>query len=262
MDLHPVYGPSLPEAGWVPAPSYLLRRRRILALLEDQKPGRYLEVGCGAGALLYDLQARGFECHALETSPDALALAHRLHAEHPQVQISDREQPDWPRAFDYLAAFEVLEHIKDDCAALEKWKGWLKPGGKLLLSVPAHKRKWNASDVWAGHYRRYERGQLLELLQHTGFEILHQESYGFPLANLIEPIRARHHGRQLAARSSDGGKQARSHQSGINRSLEARLYPLQSSWFGVLAMRCAFGLQRLSLRSDLGTGYLVFARLP
>lgn len=262
MDLHPLYGPSLPEAGWVPAPSYLLRRQRILALMADQLPGRYLEIGCGAGALLYDLHARGFECQAFETSANALALARRLHAERPEIKINDQEQPDWKQSFDYLAAFEVLEHIEDDSAALQAWKSWLKPDGKLLLSVPAHQRKWSASDVWAGHYRRYERTALQALLRNAGFEILRHESYGFPLANLIEPIRARHHRRQLAAQTAaDGDQRARSHQSGVSRSLEARLYPLQSSWLGMFAMRCAFVLQGLTLNTDLGTGYLVLARL-
>lgn len=268
MDLHPVYGPSLPEAGWVPAPRYLLRRNRILALLRGCPPGPYLEIGCGPGALLFDLRQKGFQCQALETSSAARKLARELHSGHPEVEIFDREQPDWTGRFEYLAAFEVLEHIEDDRKALESWIPWLKPGGVLLLSVPAHQRKWNATDVWAGHFRRYERAQLCSLLHAAGFEVLRCESYGFPLANLIEPIRARHHARQLRAAAGEEGReeralnQQRTEQSGVSRSLEARLYPLQSSRLGVWAMRAAFGLQRLFLSRDLGTGYLVLARLP
>ena len=266
MNLHPVYGPSLPEAGWVPAPRYLLRRNRILALLQGQPPGLYLEIGCGPGALMFDLCRRGFECQALETSPTALRLARELHASDPEVAIFEQEQADWQGHFDYLGAFEVLEHIDDDRSALESWKAWLKPGGMLLLSVPAHQHKWNATDEWAGHFRRYGQAQLRSLLGAAGFEVLRFESYGVPLANLIEPIRARHHARQLQAKAGpegDAGQveiQERTEQSGVSRSLEARLYPLQRSLPGVLAMRTAFGLQRLFLSSDRGVGYLVLAR--
>ena len=263
MNVHAVYGPSLPEAGWVPAPSYLLRRRRILAWLKDLPPGRYLEVGCGPGALVYELRARGFDCKALETSPEALEMARQLPG---NIEISRQEESDWVGTFDYLAAFEVLEHIENDRGTLDQWKRWLRPGGRLLISVPAHQRKWNASDVWAGHYRRYEREQLRALLVAAGFEIHRFESYGFPLANLIEPIRARYHARQLTGQptadgDSVGAKHERSRQSGVSRSLETRLYPLQESVIGVLAMRAAFALQRLFIGTDLGTGYLVLAKL-
>ena len=52
MEIHPVYGISFPERGWVPAPRYLLRRDRVLRLLARLPVGRLLEIGCGSGALL------------------------------------------------------------------------------------------------------------------------------------------------------------------------------------------------------------------
>jgi 2-polyprenyl-3-methyl-5-hydroxy-6-metoxy-1,4-benzoquinol methylase len=62
-----------------------------------------------------------------------------------------------PASFDYLFAFEVLEHIADDLSALREWTGFLKPGGRLLVSVPAHARKYGKADEIVGHVRRYER---------------------------------------------------------------------------------------------------------
>jgi hypothetical protein len=104
------------------------------------------------------------------------------------------------------------------------------------------------------------------LIAAAGFEVLRLESYGFPLANLIEPIRARYHARKLSEQPAGGcdgneAKHERSRQSGVARNLETRLYPLQRSGVGILAMRAAFGLQRLFTGTDLGTGYLVLARM-
>src|SRR3546814_16370989 len=98
-------------------------------------------------------------------------------------------------------AFEVLEHIEDDHAALRQWLGWLKPGGILLMSVPAHPSQWNEADVWAGHFRRYRKRELLGLVEENGLVLEHVECMGFPLANITERMQARGIEREL----KDGG---------------------------------------------------------
>jgi SAM-dependent methyltransferase len=256
MERHPLFGLSAPELGWVPAPRYALRRARLLALAERLPRGRLLEVGPGAGALLSDLAALGFACEALETSEDALRLARELN---PGARLARAPGPDWNGAFDVLVACEVLEHIADDRAALEEWRGWLRAGGHLILSVPAHARRWSATDVWAGHFRRYEKEDLRRLFEDAGFEVVELECYGFPLSNWIEPLRAGSHRRALSRRAAQGMQEATA-QSGIERGLEARLWPLQASAPGRLLFRAAFGLQKAFRHRDLGTGYLVLAR--
>lgn len=262
LNYHPFYGISAPEIGWVPAPRYSLRRQRALRLLEPLPCGRLLEIGCGSGALLYDLSRLGFTCDALETSTAAIEVAHYVNNARQGVRIYRHVQVDWYGAFDYVAAFEVLEHIEDDLGALRQWSKWLKHGGHLLLSVPAHPKRWNATDVWAGHFRRYEREGFKDILRKTGFLISHMECYGFPLANIIEPIRALHHAKQLRSRSYNGTSQERrvgSDLSGINRSLEMKLYPLQVCRLGVRIMKFFCFLQDVFAGTDLGNGYLVLA---
>lgn len=264
MEYHPFFGLCALERGWAPAPRYLLRRQRVLELLADQARGALLEVGCGAGALLHDLTRAGFACTALETSPAALTLARDLNGDCPGTDFQARPLPAWQGAFDLLVALEVLEHIEDDGATLARWRGWLKPDGLLLLSVPAHPRRWNATDVWAGHVRRYQRDGLQRLLVEAGFFVVHLECYGFPLANILEPIRARYHARLLRGRASLADlkreRKADSSRSGIDRSLEARLFPLLTGWGGRTIMRLAFSLQGAFSRTDWGNGYLVLAR--
>lgn len=261
MEYHSLYGPSLPETGWVPAPSYLLRRQRIFKMITDKAPGRLLEIGCGAATLIHELGQQGFSCTALETSPAALAIARTIN---PTVDFHETPQPDWTAAFDYLMALEVLEHIEDDRGALRDWHTWLKPGGTILISVPAHMSKWTVSDNWAGHVRRYEKSALCSLLNEAGFVIEHFESYGFPLANMIAPLRARMHRRQLAERNSahHDDREQNNAMSGVSRSSESRLYPLLKSLPGTTLMRMAFQTQAIFSRWDFGNGYVLAAVKP
>ncbi|MBN2105973.1 MAG: class I SAM-dependent methyltransferase [Deltaproteobacteria bacterium] len=255
MHIHPVYGISAPERGWVPAPRYLLRRDRVLRLLAGLPAGRLLEIGCGSGALLYDMARSGFHVSGLEQSAEARDLALYINRETRGLQIFETPEKDWGSAFDHVLSFEVLEHIEDDAAALQQWHSWLKPGGHLLLSVPAHRSRWSASDEWAGHCRRYERQGLLDLLRDCGFSPQVVQCYGFPLSNLIDPFRAIYHGRRLR-RSVMRDRADCSLRSGIERSLETKLYPLEASLPGTLCMQFFFALQKLFLNTSLGTGFI------
>lgn len=263
-EFHPLFGVSLPQFGWVPAPRYLLRRDRILRMLQSLPAGQLLEVGCGVGALIEDLTRAGHSCQAIETSAEALRLANIVHRSNPNVRIHTGPSADWRESFDYVLSFEVLEHIEDDRAALAQWAEWLKGGGYLLISVPAHHRRWNATDVWAGHFRRYERDELEQLLRLTGLTPIAIECYGFPLANAIEPIRSRMHHRALRheRHGSNNPQDHASHtrRSGTQRGLESRLYPLQSSFIGIVLMRLSFALQSIFVRTELGTGYIALAQ--
>ncbi|HEX3528546.1 MAG TPA: methyltransferase domain-containing protein [Thermoanaerobaculia bacterium] len=254
---HPLFGLAAPELGWVPAPRYALRRARLLALAANLDRGRLLEIGPGAGALLADFAGLGFTCDAVESSADAFRLASRLNTS-PAVHLRSDPDPAWAETFDVLVACEVLEHIEDDRAALAQWRAWLRPGGHLILSVPAHARRWSATDVWAGHFRRYEKAALRQLLETSGFAVEELECYGFPLSNLVEPFRAWSHARALRRRE-EAGKATATAQSGVERGLEARLWPLQAGLPGRLLFRAAFRLQTIFRNRDLGTGYLVLA---
>lgn len=271
MERHPVYGLAVPEKGWVPALRYALRRDRVLQLAAglppapDRRALRALEIGCGAGALLPDLAALGFACDAMETSESAFELATYVNRDLPQVQLHRSPQPDWKERFDLLLAFEVLEHIEDDAGTLAQWRSWIRPGGRMLLSVPARMARWSPSDVWAGHFRRYERQGLLDLLRRSGFEVEHHECYGFPVSNLTEWVRGWVHGRDLrrTANRADRDKEAlaaNTARSGTQRGIESRLYPLQASALGAFAFRAACRVQERFLDREAGTGYLVLAR--
>jgi len=258
---HPAFGPALPADGWVPAPRYLLRRARILRLLEDVPPGQLLDVGCGPGTLLAELAQRGFDCTGLETSPAALAMAAKLHGTDGAVTMTHAPGPDWAGRFDTLCAFEVLEHIEDDRAALSEWLDWLAPGGMVLLSMPAHPESWNSYDAYVGHYRRYTRPDMVALAEACGLEVVALECYGYPLANIMEKVRVRVYARK-ARESADASMDAATGQSGTNRAIESKAWPLLAHGPGRWAMSAAIAAQRPFVGRDLGNGYLMKARRP
>ena len=156
-------------------------------------------------------------------------------------------EPD--EVFDVVGAFEVLEHIEGDGAALEAWRRWLAPGGRLMLSVPSHQDRFGPADVAVGHYRRYERDDLQRMLRSLGFDEVTVLSYGFPLGHVLEWARNR-----LLAPDTDISLSERTARSG------RMLQPASRAWVTELAT-APFRWMQLPVRlTDIGTGYVVTAR--
>lgn len=255
---HRHFGRAVPELGWVPPPRYLLRRDLVLRTMRALPTGRILEVGCGAGALLEDLSRLGFQCDALETSPQALPIAREILKPWPTAHLHEQPGSDWTGRFGAILSFDVLEHIADDHAALAQWVSWLRPDGLVIMSVPAHMSRWAPDDEWAGHFRRYERADIVRLFDAVGLRVVRLQNYGFPLGNLVGLFRRSVHAAELQAGPTEIGE--RTARSGVERSTELRVWPIVSSLPGVLAMTAGMVLQRLFLSGELGDGYLIVGR--
>lgn len=263
MNISKVLGPAAPDLGWVPAPRYLLRRNRIHQFLKDLPNGHLLEIGPGAGALLVEFTKKGFECEALERSPEALKLLKEFTEKFDTpVPCNEEPSPEWSDKFDVICAFDVLEHIENDSEALTQWSDWLRPGGALLLSVPAHMRSWNYRDVWAGHFRRYEKEDLKELFRKNGYLVEKFECYGVPLANLAEIVSSSKLKSVVSARekAKHNLQQRGTDLSGVDRKLFLKYYPLLESVLGKLTIWLFMQLQKPFLNSDLGNGYIILGR--
>ena len=142
--------------------------RFLISLIAARaKPGdRILDIGAGIGTFAKDLVARGFSVSCME--PDATQAA-LIKAAGLEVETSvDRFAND---SFDYAYSLNVLEHIEDDGAALQLWRTKLKPGGRLLVYVPAFQILYSSMDRKVGHFRRYTRSGLAEKAIAGGFEI-------------------------------------------------------------------------------------------
>ena len=154
--------------------------QRLLATLPDVRS--VLEVGAGGGALGARL-ARRYDYIGVE--PDRQSFA-RASARIPGRVL--RELP--PRgAYDLLCAFEVLEHLDDDGAALRDLVQRVTPGGHVLLSVPAWPRLFGESDRRVGHRRRYTPEALRSLAVSAGLEVVELRLYAFPSGHVLHAVR-------------------------------------------------------------------------
>jgi SAM-dependent methyltransferase len=174
------------------------------------------------------------------------------------------EVPLEPEAFDYLLSFEVLEHIEHDASALSTWVQQLRPGGRCLLSVPAHRERWNLTDTLAGHFRRYDRPDVERLVRDAGLVIERIETVGFPATWVIERARllatwARARSSGIDAATVARGDALRTQQSGVERQLESRLFPIYGSRAGRWLFGGAARAQELFAQTDWGLSYLVSA---
>lgn len=244
-------------------PSYILRQRIILHLLRRYKPGRFLEIGCGRGDLLPYLARLGFEGVGLEISRAVLPLARKAISpyEHKLSIVADEEVLK-TQLFQFVFAFEVLEHIRDDAAALVNWRNWLAPGGRLIITVPAHMKSWTASDDAVGHYRRYERESLCRLLGDSGYIVDVFWSYGFPLTAFTRPLRSLLY--RLRSRDFNNvTKEDRTLRSSQESAVDLNILNTGGWYIGVLAeaLGLVFHVMQLPFRYvNLGDSYLVVCR--
>jgi len=230
-----------------------LRYDLIRRLLPDTgESGTALEIGAGGGAMAARL-ARRFRYVGVEPDAHSSATAQARLSDvgHGTIVAGDLSSLDPSACFDLVCAFEVLEHIEDDAATLNEWRERLRPGGWILLSVPAHARRFAAGDRKAGHYRRYEPDQLADLLRSQGFTDVVVLSYGFPLGFVLE------WGRNAIARRVEG------RESMAERSAESGRYLQPPDWLSwpIRAVTAPFRLmQRPFVHTGLGTGLVVRAR--
>ena len=172
------------------------RRRVASRLLEaTQATGPVLDFGCGAGVVLQSLQQSGHEAVGLDSSDLALAFCQKRGLG-PLVRGDGERIPLRSNTFGAALALDVFEHIEDDARAYAEVYRVLRPGGVLVLSVPAFASLWGPHDVALHHFRRYRRAELVQRLQQVGFQI-DKVSYSvfclFPvvvLTRFIEKLRS------------------------------------------------------------------------
>jgi SAM-dependent methyltransferase len=148
------------------------------------KNAAVLEIGCGTGHNLAMLSEFG-RVDALELDDEARAIAEkRLGRSVMSAPLPELDGvPD--RHYDLIGAFDVIEHIDDDNAALASIATKLKPGGKFVMTVPAHQWMWSAHDTVNHHKRRYSKASLKRLVQDSPLrleKVGYFNSLLFPLA--------------------------------------------------------------------------------
>ena len=243
-----------------PAPRYLMR----LALIEQLAKRlptdiqSFLEIGPGMGDLSLYLNRRFPKADGLllDFSDDCIDILRRRTGNNPRLQLMTGDFMTMPHveSHDLILACEVFEHIADDTAAFRTVSKLLRPGGHFIFSAPAFMRKWQRADEYAGHYRRYERSELIEQFTANGLNIEELWCFGFPITQILYPVRQLYYG--LSRHGQHLSKEDATKRSGIERPLVGRNRAL------VLAhlLRPFYFLQNQVKNTDLGDGFLVLAK--
>jgi ubiquinone/menaquinone biosynthesis C-methylase UbiE len=160
------------------------RRHMVYSLIEQLNlpaSAAILEVGCSAGPLLLQLQQAGFtNLTGIDISETAIALGQKRGLQ--SISVMDGAKLAFPdAAFDLIIASDVLEHIADDAKAMQEWARVLKPGGRLIVFVPAFQHLCSSHDVFNHHFRRYTKEQLKSIVTGAGLQVKRNSYWNFSL---------------------------------------------------------------------------------
>lgn len=147
-------------------------RRALLSRAVRRLPlgeGRALDIGAAGGGNTRVLRAHGWRPLALEYSQDGAQVCRERNV--PVIRADGRYLPLPSSRLDLVVAFDILEHIEEDHLAAAEIRRVLRPGGTVLIAVPADMRLWSAHDTAVGHVRRYDRAGLLAVAEKAGLTV-------------------------------------------------------------------------------------------
>jgi SAM-dependent methyltransferase len=146
---------------------------------------KFLEIGCGTGDFIQQIvQNENLEITGSEIYLKGLLFAKKNLPNVDFIQF-DVTQGIIGDKFDIIVAFDVLEHIENDMAALLNINKMLSNQGCLIITVPQHMFLWSNLDEIVKHKRRYSRRELVTKLQGNGFNISYVTSFLFALFPLM-----------------------------------------------------------------------------
>jgi 2-polyprenyl-3-methyl-5-hydroxy-6-metoxy-1,4-benzoquinol methylase len=153
------------------------KRNLVMGWLKNQSDfsnGRVLDVGGAASLVTQQLCIFG---DVTVVEPDATMV--ELVKKNRGIKVIQGRFPGLPvfGKFDIITLLDVLEHLEDDRGALLELHSYLKPNGKLVITVPAYMWLWSEHDEILHHKRRYTRAALVKLLESAGYRVVRASYY-------------------------------------------------------------------------------------
>jgi len=221
--------------------------RTELDRLELPPRARVLDAGCGSGRMLQELVDYG-AVSGIELDPDAAAFAASRGCG--EVTVGRLEELPWdPATFDLITCLDVIEHTPDDRRTLAELRRVCKPGGWLLVTVPAYQALWSLHDVANHHYRRYSRWTLRAAALEAGWHVDRMTSFNSILLAPAAAVRVAQRSRQA---DSDYTPELKLGAAWMNTVLE---WPLraEAEWLG-RGHTLPAGLSLMALLENRGSG--------
>ncbi len=160
---------------------YAARRRIVRNLISTYFAGkkniRLLDIGCGTGELLRELEPLA-ETFGVDNSPQAIAFCTERGLSN--ISVAEATNLPFPNdAFDAVLCLDVLEHVKDDNAALKEIHRVAKPGGIVIIFVPTFNFLWGKSDEVSHHLRRYRLGEIRRKTNQNRLKVIRSSYFNF-----------------------------------------------------------------------------------
>lgn len=174
---------------------WYVARRQILShvigrIIKPPTNAKILEIGCGTGHNFEMLGAFG-AVDGMEVDDAAREFA----SERLGRPVGSARLPGLDGiadgSYDLIALLDVLEHVEADQAALASIRTKLRPGGRILVTVPANRWMWSAHDTVHHHFRRYNAADLNRVIDSSGLKadlVTHFNTILFPLAAAFRVI--------------------------------------------------------------------------
>lgn len=247
------------EIKFIAMPRYQLRKHALKMLLRqsntDGSGKSIYEIGYGAGEVFNLYREMGLRVYGYDFSELAYEYAQQNYQDE-RITLF-QEKPKAKKQYDFVVACEVLEHIEDDVGMLKEWKQYLKNTGKLIISVPAHMNRWGATDVYAGHYRRYERKELEKKFIKAGLQIEKMYTYDFPTCVFLDRMRDNDYSKKIKKDNFGKNKEEYTKKSGVEREFSPLICALAHPVLWALMAK----LSRLFYNTNLGSGYILVASI-
>jgi len=240
-------------------PGYLLRENACMYLLKKiDNIKKVLEIGPGDGNFIQRLYNK-YHCNytVLEASKEAFGFLNLKFKNFKNIKILNKYYNICIKGkkFDTIIFLEVLEHQRYDLDFLKEIKKNLKNDGYILFSVPAHSKYWSYHDEISGHFRRYDKIDIIQILKKSKFKLIKIINYGFPFTNftyyfnkIISKI--------MLKRTKDN-KYKRTLKSGFNIK---KKYYFNNMIFNNLFFFPFIIFQRIFFNLNFGMGYIILAK--
>jgi len=164
---------------------------RVLGEIQHDAERRILDIGFGTGAMLGFLSSYG-KVVGMDMSAEAVRFA-RTRTSQPMLLGDIGAIPVRSQSVDLVTAFDIVEHVDDDAAALRELARVCRPNGRIFLTVPAFQFLWGRQDTISHHRRRYTRRQLATAVEAAGFRILRINYFNTILFPVVAAIRIARH---------------------------------------------------------------------
>lgn len=231
----------------------------VLQMVKRIPVKTFIEIGCGAGDLSKRLLQLGYRGTGLDFSQQALEEAKQNlkeyidKGEYSLLREDIMKVSAFKEKHDFALSMMVMEHVEDDIAFISHVKKFVKNNGHLLIGVPGRKDCWGIEDEIVGHFRRYDKSDLRNVLEKAGLKKIEVWSIAVPISNILYNISNLIIGKSKEIDKKNLSMRLQTETSGIREIPYKTVFP---SWCRLILNRWSLfpvmHFQRLFYNTNLG----------